>query len=84
MADARGSSMTMAKVSGGHIRSWLVAVPSSLAEQRAIVDAVRERCAKLDELFVRLITQIEKLREYRQALVTAAVTGKIDLSKEAA
>jgi type I restriction enzyme, S subunit len=28
--------------------------------------------------------QIEKLREYRQAVITAAVTGKIDVSKEAA
>ncbi|HEY4016505.1 MAG TPA: restriction endonuclease subunit S [Polyangiaceae bacterium] len=28
--------------------------------------------------------QVEKLREYRQVLITAAVTGKIDVSKEAA
>jgi len=29
-------------------------------------------------------SQLAKLREYRQALITAAVTGKIDVSKEAA
>lgn len=35
----------------------------------------RERCARVQ-------SSVDLLREYRQALVTAAVTGKLDLSKE--
>jgi type I restriction enzyme S subunit len=84
MADARGSSMTMAKVSGSHIRSWLVSLPSSLEEQMAIVRALNARCGAIDDLQRKLTVHIEKLREYRQALIAAAVTGKIDVSKEAA
>ncbi len=84
MADARGSSMTMAKVSGSHIRSWLVTLPSSLEEQAMIVRVLEERCSAIDDLHRKLSVHIEKLREYRQALITAAVTGKIDVSKEAA
>lgn len=83
-SDARGSSMTMAKVSGGHIRSWLIPLPSTLDEQRRIVEHVRHACRHIDETCTKIETHLDKLREYRQALITAAVTGKLDLSKEAA
>jgi type I restriction enzyme, S subunit len=71
------------KVSGSDVRNLLLVVPP-MVEQRAIADAV----ASLDRTIgtplscVRL--QTEKLREYRQELNTAAVTGKIDVSAEAA
>ena len=55
-----------------------------LEEQRQIVRNVGATTARLDTLKSRLEAHIEKLREYRQALITAAVTGKIDVSKEAA
>jgi type I restriction enzyme S subunit len=80
IADARGSSMTMAKVSGGHIRSWLVPLPPSVEEQRAIATFIQENQARIDATADVVKRQIEKLREYRQALITAAVTGKIDVS----
>ncbi len=53
-------------------------------EQLAIVDFVRHEVRRFDGLVERVETQVERLREYRQALITAAVTGKIDVSKEAA
>jgi type I restriction enzyme S subunit len=55
-----------------------------LDEQRRVVDQVGVRTRHIDALKGRLEAHIDKLREYRQALITAAVTGKIDLSKEAA
>jgi len=33
--------------------------------------------AKIDGVMVRADSQIEKFKEYRQALITSAVTGKI-------
>jgi type I restriction enzyme S subunit len=55
-----------------------------LDEQRRIatlLDEDRERSTTLSGLIEQ---HIDKLREYRQALITAAVTGKIDVSREAA
>jgi type I restriction enzyme S subunit len=54
------------------------------AEQRTIGSFLRKSCGRIDTLAHQVAHHIEKLREYRQALITAAVTGKIDLSKEAA
>ncbi|NDV08110.1 restriction endonuclease subunit S [Rhodococcus sp. IEGM 248] len=50
-----------------------------LAEQRAIVAALEERCGKIDALIAKANDMIETLREYRSALITDAVTGKIDV-----
>jgi type I restriction enzyme S subunit len=84
MADARASNMTMAKVSGIHIRSWVMPLPPSLGEQQAIETMLDQKCGAIDDLQYHLDIHIERLREYRQALITAAVTGKIDVSSEAA
>lgn len=77
-SDARGSSMSMAKVSGAHVRSWIVPVPPTLEEQERIVAHVHSELRRLDGLAQRAATMVEKLREYRQALITAAVTGQLD------
>jgi type I restriction enzyme S subunit len=53
-------------------------------EQRRISDLLGEQTARLVEIEAKLEVNCERLREYRQALITAAVTGKIDVSKEAA
>jgi len=55
-----------------------------LEEQERIVAHVRSELRRLDGLAQRAQAIVDKLREYRQALITAAVTGKLDVSKEAA
>jgi type I restriction enzyme S subunit len=55
-----------------------VAFPPS-DEQRAIADYLDHETAKLDQLIEKVEAAIEKLQEYRTALITAAVTGKIDV-----
>lgn len=47
-------------------------------EQHAIADFLDRETAKLDAMITNIETAIERLREYRTALITAAVTGKID------
>lgn len=49
------------------------------AEQDEIVDHLNERCAGLDALIAKANAVIAVLREYRAALITDAVTGKIDV-----
>jgi type I restriction enzyme S subunit len=77
-SDARGSSMTMAKISQGHISAWTVCVPP-LAEQAAIVAFLTAEAIKLDALKAEAERAIDLLKEHRSALISAAVTGKIDV-----
>ena len=50
-----------------------------LPEQRAIVCFLDRETAKIDALVTKVEQVIERLQEYRTALITAAVTGKIDV-----
>ena len=49
------------------------------ADQRAIADFLDRETAKIDTLAAKIETAIERLQEYRTALITAVVTGKIDM-----
>jgi len=50
------------------------------AEQHAIADFLDRETGKIDRLAAKVEEAIERLQEYRAALITAAVTGKIDVS----
>ena len=52
-------------------------------EQTAITDFLDQETAKLDSLIVKIREAIKRLRELRSALISAAVTGRIDVRKEA-
>ena len=75
---ARGSSKSMVKISQGHIKSWIAALPP-LAEQRRIVDHLDRQTAQIDTLIETIQKGIDRLKEYRTALISAAVTGQIDV-----
>lgn len=55
-----------------------------LAEQDAIVAYIRSQVARIDSLVDTIVDGIERLSELRVALISAAVTGKIDVRQEAA
>jgi len=50
-----------------------------LTEQRAIVAHLDEKCGKIDRLMAKAERAIALLKERRSALISAAVTGKIDV-----
>jgi type I restriction enzyme, S subunit len=50
-----------------------------IEEQHRIVTEIRQKTAKIDHLASLLHQQIERLGEYRSALITAAVTGQVDI-----
>lgn len=54
----------------------------SLAEQQAIATFLDIETAKLDSLVARVHEAIELLKEKRTALISAAVTGQIDVREE--
>ena len=60
------------------VGNTLIPLPP-LDEQRAIAEFLDQQAERIDALRERIKTAIERLQEYRTALVTAAVTGKIDV-----
>jgi type I restriction enzyme, S subunit len=52
------------------------------AEQEVIAEFLDRETAKIDALSAKIHEGIEKLKEYRTALISAAVTGKIDVREE--
>jgi len=58
-----------------------IALPPS-EEQRKIALYLAHETKKIDVIVSRVKDSIDKLREYRTALISAAVTGKIDVREE--
>lgn len=70
-----------AAVKGINIRDLkrgLIPVPP-LGEQQAIAAHLDAETDRIDSLVATVLTSIERLREYRAALIAAAVTGRIDI-----
>ena len=55
-----------------------------LSEQRAIVSFLDRETAKIDAIGAKVQEAIDRLKELRTALISAAVTGKIDVREAAA
>jgi restriction endonuclease S subunit len=64
----------------GHL--WLPLPPR--AEQGAIVEYLDRKTAQIETMTAKAGAAIERLQEYRTALITAAVTGKIDVRRTVA
>jgi len=65
------------------LRSIRVPTPS-LPEQRAIAAFLDRETARIDALVAKVRDAIDRLKELRVALISSAVTGKIDVREEAA
>ncbi len=63
------------------IKELKMPVPS-LEEQIMIINQLNKDKQKIKEITANITQQIEKLQEYRQSLITAAVTGKINIREE--
>lgn len=50
-----------------------------MTEQGAIVDYLDRKINQMEETIKRFSREIELFQEYRTALISAAVTGKIDV-----
>lgn len=50
-----------------------------IIEQKLILNVVRKKCSVVEKQTVKVMSAINALKEYRSALITNAVTGKIDV-----
>lgn len=69
---------TVESIEHEYLANGLFPVPP-IAEQQQIVEALTHQKEKFDELESKAIAGIKLLQERRTALISAAVTGKIDV-----
>jgi len=72
------SGAAQPKLTGDRLDNITVPLPPD-AEQAAIADHLAHETARIDALIAKVKEAIERLKEYRTALISAAVTGKIDV-----
>jgi type I restriction enzyme S subunit len=80
---AGGNPNTIDHLTAIQLRRYRFAFPPH-AEQIAIVEFLDLETASLDELIVNIDHAVRLLEEYRTALISSAVIGKIDVRKEVA
>ncbi|WFP49396.1 restriction endonuclease subunit S [Methylomonas sp. EFPC3] len=73
-----GGISTIAHLTGEQLRKYRFPKPP-FQEQTVIAAYLDRETAKIDRLVEKVETAINRLQEYRSALITAAVTGKIDV-----
>jgi type I restriction enzyme, S subunit len=75
---SRATGSTAIGIKASHLRAIPVVVPP-LSEQQRIVTTFQTECTRHTGLSDRVSRGIAVLNEYRSALITAAVTGQIDV-----
>jgi type I restriction enzyme, S subunit len=78
---SRGVRIGQAEINNDEYRVMPVVVPP-LDEQKRITDYLDEQTARIDTLVAEAERFIELAKERRSALITAAVTGQIDVRRE--
>jgi type I restriction enzyme S subunit len=74
----QGYGGTKIQLSLGDVKALWFPIPP-INEQQAIAAYLDRETARIDQLAAKVEAAIERLTEYRQALITSAVTGKIDV-----
>ncbi len=77
------NSTTIEVIYSESLKETLLPIPP-LPEQRAIAAFLDRETAQIDALVAKIREAIERLKELRTALISAAVSGKIDVREAAA
>ena len=76
--DRRTMGATVRTIGMTDVRSLVTPIPPIHEQERIIHDVLRRR-AQIDAILSKVSEAIDRLRELRTALISAAVTGKIDV-----
>jgi len=77
------NATTIAVIYSETLKNVLIPTPP-IGEQKSILSKINEDIEWIENLSGKVTTSIEKLQEYRTAIISAAVTGKIDVREEVA
>ncbi|MFI3293796.1 MAG: restriction endonuclease subunit S [Rikenellaceae bacterium] len=78
VADGATYGAKMPRVGSDFIANFPINLPP-IDEQQAIANYLDKKTAEIDSTIAKYKEQVAKLKEYRQALITEVVTGKIDV-----
>ncbi|MCK5125215.1 MAG: restriction endonuclease subunit S [candidate division Zixibacteria bacterium] len=73
-----GQGATFMELGKTKLESVSLTIPAQ-PEQTLIAEFLDRETTKIDSIVTKVKSQVWKLREYKQALITSAVTGKIDV-----
>ena len=73
------TSTAQPKLNKDDVKNVWITLPPSLEEQEAVMLHIRKRSGQFDELIDKATAAIDLLEERRSALISAAVTGQIDV-----
>jgi len=76
-----GSGSTYDELNSRHLKSFRLPLPPS-RERKEIENHLNFKTNEIDSTIDKITRAINKLKEYRTALISAAVTGKIDVRGE--
>ena len=74
----RTIGMGVPHVDGTYLRNLPFLIPN-IEIQSSIAFYLNKQVIKIDNIINNITTQIEKLKEYRQAIISEAVTGKVEI-----
>ena len=63
-------------ITASELLNLFIPVPP-LSEQRSIVSYLDAKCSKIDKLIANITKEIERIKEYKQRLISDVVTGEI-------
>lgn len=81
LADATSYGVKMPRTSWEAISSHYIPIPK-ISEQHRVVEFLDDISEKIDETTQKIKSQIETLKEYRQALISNVVTGKVKINED--
>ena len=73
------SGTKQANLSNSDVLGIQIVIPPSLEEQQAIAKYLENKLLKFDDMILKAESAIQLMQERRTALISAAVTGKIDV-----
>ena len=73
------SGTKQANLSNSDVLGIEIVVPPTMQEQKQIARYIKEKLEKFDEMISKAESAIQLMQERRTALISSAVTGKIDV-----
>jgi len=78
--EVEATGVTRVGLSMGDITGVTMSYPNSLQEQKEIVEFIKTETVSIDTAIAKTTKEIDLIKEYKEALISEAVTGKINLN----
>ncbi|MDD2673917.1 MAG: restriction endonuclease subunit S [Flavobacterium sp.] len=78
--DLTNTATAVPMISQGQLGNLKLVLPN-MNEQNQIVNSIQESIKKIDDIIVKAEQEIELLKEYKTALISEVVTGKVDVRR---